>query len=182
MKRKIALFLAAAVLLFCAFAFSGCNVVQDFIDFAEEQEADFDTAKAKGRTVFECFENRDEETLKSLLSQSLISNGNVEEEIKEAFELYHGNAVEYNVSSFGFIDSTYDDGVITKKDTRVKIEITTDTGEQYRIDVDMYLSYDSQPANIGIYNIVMCLLNYEDGVYKYEGNIYRHIGGDMFLD
>ena len=164
------------------FSFSGCNVVQKVFDFAEEREVDIDTAKAKGKMVFECFENRDEETLKSLLSQSVISNGDIEEEIKEAFELYHGNAVEYNVSSFGFIDSTYDDGVITKKDTRVKIEITTDTGEQYRISVDMYLLYDSQPTNIGIYSIVMSLLYYEDSVYKYEGNIYRHIGGDKFLD
>ncbi|MCH5201061.1 MAG: DUF5104 domain-containing protein [Oscillospiraceae bacterium] len=180
MKRKIALFLAAAVLLFCAFAFSGCNTVQRIADGIRQSEEDSKTANAQGEIVFECFENRDEETLKSLFSQSVISNGNIEEEIKEAFELYHGNAVEYSVGNLG-INNTYDDGVVTKKGVIVNITVTTDTGEKYRISVRLYLSWDSEPTNIGIYVITMCLLNYEDDVYNMEGDIYRHIGGHQFL-
>lgn len=132
------------------FIFSGCNTVQRIADGLQQHEEDSKTANAQGEIVFECFENRDEETLKSMFSQPIAAKCNLEDEIKEAFELYHGNAVEYSVGNFG-IDNTYDDGVVTEKDVIVRIRITTDTDEKYRINIRLYLSWDSEPTNIGIY-------------------------------
>ena len=177
-KNKMKKLTCLLLVIIWIFAFSGCNVIQSVIDFAEEREVDIDTANAQGELIVECFENRDEETLKSMFSQWIASKVNLEEQIKEAFKLFHGNVVEYTIGNGG-ISRTWDDGVATEKDVLLFVDITTDTGEKYDMSIKLYLSCDSDPSKIGISFINLHLLKYENGVYKYDvydDNTYRNIG------
>ena len=153
MKKIISIFLALV-----SISFSGC--------FFSDYNGPSATETAK--KVLECFDNDDVEGLKSLFCEDVLTNvDDLDEQIKEIFNLYEGKCIER-----GTINSpsqtSYRDGEIVYYDTDPLInDIKTDENEgYYSICIYIDLVNKKHPERVGVKAITLYWYNEIDHVWE----------------
>ena len=166
MKKIISIFLA----LVCI-SFSGC--------FFSDYNGPSATETAK--KVLECFDNDDVEGLKSLFCEDVLTNvDDLDEQIKEIFNLYEGKCVERGTINNPSEKSTRD-GEIVYYDTNPFIhDIKTDENEGY-YSLKMYIDLVNKkhPERVGV--IAITLYAHDESYPKWEDMSELKTIGKLYL-
>lgn len=105
--------------------------------------------------IIECFNNKDVDGLIQMISPYVLETREVEEQIKNAYEVIEGTITSYEVLSFGY-DGSIRDGKWVIKNEQVKIhKVITDNGEEYIIDYSEYITNKDDKSKEGIYLIIL---------------------------
>jgi len=124
-------FIVTALSLFFILGLKGCSEQND----AAETTPKFQIANEVAQEIMDCFINKDEEALYSLLSPSAREYEHTSEQIKEAFDLIDGEIISYGLP--------IDIGKTTSENMSPCIEnIKTDSGEKYSIEFQYSFAAD----------------------------------------
>ena len=140
--------LTIILLLIMTLTFSGCF----FSDY--NGPSAIETAKK----VLECFDNDDVEGLKSLFCEDVLTNvDDLDEQIKEIFNLYEGKSVERGTIRGGSSEKSYREGELVFYDIGPSIDdIKTDKSDKYySIQLCMHLVNKKHPERVGIGAIIL---------------------------
>ena len=121
---------------------SSCGVGDDEYKTPDESASEMIT------NIVVCFENDDNETLKTYFSESAKKNGKLDTEIDEAFEFIDGKIVSYgepNSSCIGPIEDKAYGATIS--------DIITDKGTEYKIDFNGKYRFDEDKSREGVRGI-----------------------------
>jgi len=102
------------------------------------------------KEVLRCFDEEDVDGLKSLFCEEIQNTHNLDEDIKNALDIYQGKTISYKIIG-GTGGETVENGKIVLKDENIQIgEIKTDTGNEYVIVIYSYVINEEYPNRIGI--------------------------------
>lgn len=163
--------LTIILLLIMTLTFSGCF----FSDY--NGPSAIETAKK----VLECFDNDDVEGLKSLFCEDVLTNvDDLDEQIKEIFNLYEGKCIERGTINNPSEKSTRD-GEIVYYDTNPFIhDIKTDENEgYYSIKIYIDLVNKKHPERVGIAAIT--LYEHDETYPKWEDMSELKTIGKLYL-
>ena len=106
-------------------------------------------------TIIECFNNKDIDGLKEILSPYLKEDEELEEQIEAVFDEISGKITSYEVFSYGY-DGSIREGKWVIKREQVEIrKIKTDEGEEYIINYSEYIKHSHDENKEGVY--IICL-------------------------
>lgn len=135
MRKLIIVFVTISLTLFC-----GCAV----------RTQDVTSGRELGKEVLRCFDEEDSEGLKALFCEEIQNTHNLDEDIKNAMDIYQGKTISYKIIG-GTGGETVENGKIVLKDENIQIgEIKTDTGNEYVIVIYSYVINEEYPNRIGI--------------------------------
>ncbi len=106
-------------------------------------------AEKQCKTIVECFDTKDLETIKNMFSSWIQETHNLDKEIQDVFDLYEGKSVHWDYVDYGS-EGAIDDGTWTDKQISPTIDIETDTGKKYHIVFYDYLVYEKDETRLGI--------------------------------
>ncbi len=150
---KLIIFLFATMILLI-----GCNTSDN--PFSQARYAE-----KQCKTIVECFDTKDLETIKNMFSSWIQETHNLDKEIQDVFDLYEGKSVHWDYVDYGS-EGAIDDGKWTEKRISPTIDIETDAGKKYHIVFYDYLVYEKDEARLGIqYIIIYDTSNNNDIVY-----------------
>ena len=153
------------------FALSGCNVtdVGDTTEFDPHTTWNYsDYCKPMLDEVIRCLDEGDSETLKSMFSEYVTENYDLDEEIRNAMDIYDKKSVYCNNFVYGNNGYSIKDGYFSERNIVVRYdEVSMDSGEEYNIVVRICLVDDEYPNMIGVTGVEIRDNNY---VYDLEHN------------
>jgi len=128
-------------------------------------------SKQQQINVVECFKNKDAEKFKKMFCPKIISKGNIDNEIQEAFNFIDGDIVSYDEPRGRIGGKTIQYGRTTECEFRGKIvNIKTDTGHLYHITFTSYDIFNDDADKVGISEL---------GVFSDNG--IEHTIGDFYF-
>ena len=153
--KKVVLFFTIISLFFNAIGFSGCV----------GGDSDLQIARNVAQDIMDCFINKDEEALYSLLSPNAQNFHLTREQIQEAFEFIDGEIISYDLpTTTGGGGHSKENGVITAKNMTPRIRnIVTNSGDIYKICFDYRLILESDRNSEGLDDIIIRLMESEYG-------------------
>ena len=150
---KLIIFLFATMILLI-----GCNTSDN--PFSQARYAE-----KQCKTIVECFDTKDLETIKNMFSSWIQETHNLDKEIQDVFDLYEGKSVHWDYIDYGS-EGAIDDGKWTKKRISPTIDIEKEKKKKYHIVFYDYLVYEKDEARLGIqYIIIYDTSNNNDIVY-----------------
>ena len=139
------------------FFLSGCS----FTD--SKEDVDFHTSKTREESeyckeildeVIRCLDEDDTETLYNLFSEYAKSKHTLEREIKKAMEAYDGKSVSCDEYAYGRGSYSVYYGYYSFKIGESEYgNVSMDTGEEYKLIVEICLVNDDEPEYMGLSRI-----------------------------
>lgn len=142
--------------LFCIML-SSCGMISSVMEESEEYDPadifanDYPFAEETALKVVDCLNESDEEGLKALLSESVLSQEDVDAQIDELFDFYKGKSVSHNEVRRNEASTESRDGRYVFKILEIDVhQILTDENETYNLEFYYGVVDDKNPSNIGI--------------------------------
>ena len=152
MKKNsvLTLILMTFTFIICLSACSGRSFVQDV---TQERE--------QGYKVIDCLDERDKDGLKSLFSEKVQNDYDLDTETNDLFNVYDGKSIWYNKLFDVAYGDSIDDGVLTKRKATYWIDVTTQLGfrPQYTVVVGTYSVFKDDSSRLGILYITITNLS-----------------------
>ncbi len=140
-------------------------------DFAGDWE--YDPHKSRGDSdygktiideVIRCFDEDDVDALVDMFSDNDKKDSRLKNEIKKAMEVYNGKSLSCESYTYETISSHAYYGYYSFKQSELEYKnVYMDTGDEYRLIVEICLVDDDEPDNIGLSRIRI-----EDANYRYD--------------
>ncbi len=154
--------ITAIILLLCFIFMTSCKMIQfDFLnreyDPASISADDYPFAKKTALEVIRCLDNKDAQGLKSLLSESVLLQADIDNQIEELFELYKGQSLSHNEIEQEIAASSSNEGRYIYKSIRITVRnliIDTDTNKKYILDLYYVLVDNENPLRVGLSEII----------------------------
>lgn len=142
--------------LFCIML-SSCGMISSVMEESEEYDPadifanDYPFAEETALKVVDCLNESDEEGLKALLSESVLSQEDVDAQIDELFDFYKGKSISHNDVRRNEASTESRDGRYVFKILEIDVhQILTDENETYNLEFYYGVVDDKNPSNIGI--------------------------------
>ena len=154
--KKVILFFAIVSLLFHTTVLTGCV-----------RNAKLQIARDVAQDIMDCFINKDEETLFSLLSPDAQEFHLTKEQIQEAFDFIDGEIISYDLPTDTGGGGKSIDGrrVISENMTPWIENIITNSKKMYRITFNYRLILESDKNAKGVRDIFISLIDDENGKF-----------------
>ena len=159
------------------FALSGCNIsdVDETTEFDPHTTWNYsDYCKPMLDEVIRCLDEGDSETLKSMFSEYVTENHDLDVEIRNAISVYDGKSVTCENYVCGSMACNVKNGYYSKRNVEISYDtVSMDSGEEYSIVVRICLVNDEHPERIGLIGIDIRDNNYEYDLEHTNNRIAR---------
>ena len=142
--------------LFCIML-SSCGMISSVMEESEEYDPadifanDYPFAEETALKVVDCLNESDVEGLKALLSDSVLTQEDVDAQIDELFDFYKGKSVSHNEVRRNEASTESRDGRYVFKILEIDVhQILTDENETYNLEFYYGVVDDKNNSNIGI--------------------------------
>lgn len=160
--KKVTYIILAIIFMF---GFTGC----DISDIGETTEFDPHTPGGQDEycqpildEVIRCLDENDAETLKSMFSEYIAKNCDLDEQIKNAMDVYDGKSISCDGYTCEYSSYHIYYGYYKEYTSRMEYEsVITDSGQDYNIVVRYCIVYDEHPECVGLKGIDIRDNNYE---------------------
>ncbi len=105
--------------------------------------------------IIRCLEEEDVDTIKGMFSSNIINSVNIDTQIQEALEFYNGIMVTYEEFDHGSLwqSDSYEGRYVYKATQSRLLNISTDEGKVYILEIINVVVDDENPDNLGLRSI-----------------------------